>query len=83
MAVLSNAIRLQIRAAFASLISQRREPFALTRAQLDAAIAATDDWIDANAAAFNTALPAAARNGLSAAQKAELFSFVALRRFAG
>lgn len=83
MAVLSNAIRIAIRAAWCSTISERREAFPLTRAQLDAAVAATDDWIDDNAASYNSALPAAARNNLTAAQKAELFSLVALRRFGG
>ena len=81
MAVLSNAIRLELRALLGRRLSERRELFNLTKAQLDAAIAATDDWIDQNAAAYNSALPLAARNGLSTAQKAELFSLVALRRF--
>ena len=83
MAALSAAIRLQIRASWASLISSRREPFALTKPQLDAAIAAVDDWIDGNAVAFNNALPTAAKNNLTAAQKAELLSLVALRRYSG
>lgn len=83
MAALSAAIRLQIRAEIGRVISEAREPFVLTKAQLDAAINATDDWIDANAAAYNTALPVAARNNLTAGQKARLFSIVALRRFAG
>jgi hypothetical protein len=42
---------------------------------------AADDWLSANAASFNAALPAAARAGLSPAQKARLVAAVALRRF--
>jgi hypothetical protein len=83
MAALSPAVRLAIRSAYGDLLSRRRDPFVITKAQLDAAINACDDWIDANAASFNTALPVAARTGLTAAQKAELFSLVALRRFSG
>lgn len=47
---------------------------------LDAAIAATDDWIEANQAAFNTALPVAFRTNASLAQKTLLFCVVAMRR---
>lgn len=83
MAALSNANRLAIRAAWGSDISSRREAFPLTKPQLDAAIVAVDDWIDINATAFNAALPIAARNNLTAAQKAELFSLVALKRYGG
>lgn len=56
------------------------EPVGITKAQLRAAVDATDDWIDTNAAAFNTALPLAARNALSATQKTILFCWVAMRR---
>lgn len=83
MAVLSAAQRLAIRAAWGSALSGRRESFPLTKAQLDAAVNATDDWIDTNSAVFNLALPIAARNNLSAAQKAELFLLVAAKRFGG
>lgn len=83
MAALSAGIRLAVRAYWSSLLSGRREQFALTKAELDAAIAATDNWIDTNAASYNTALPLAARTKLSAGQKAELFSIVALRRYTG
>jgi len=48
--------------------------------QIKAAIDATDDWIEANQAAYVAALPAAFRNGSTAAQKAQLFCFVALKR---
>ncbi len=58
----------------------RRWGVAITKADLRAAIDATDAWIEANAAAYNTALPAAARAGLNAQEKTVLFCVVALRR---
>jgi hypothetical protein len=62
--------------------SLAREAFGtLSKADVQAAVAAVDDWIVANAAAFNTALPTAARNALTAAQKARLFSYVVARRY--
>lgn len=53
---------------------------AVTKPDLAAAVAATDSWIDSNAASFNTALPQPARNQLTAAQKTYLFCYVAMRR---
>lgn len=53
---------------------------AVTKADLAAAIAATDTWIDDNASGFNSALPTTARTALSAQQKTFLFCYVALRR---
>lgn len=70
-----------IRSTYGQAVSQRKEVFALTKPQLDAALAAIDGWLDANAAAFNTALPVAARNGLTAAQKVELLYLIAKKRF--
>ena len=83
MAVLPTVRRQLLRAEFGRRVSERREAFALTKAQLDAAIAATDDWIEANATAFNNALPVAARNNLTASQKTELFHLVAVARYGG
>jgi hypothetical protein len=45
-----------------------------------AAINATDAWIDANAAAFNTALPQPFRGAATADQKTLLLCWVAMRR---
>lgn len=53
---------------------------AISKPDLLAAVNATDDWIDANATAFNNALPTAAKNNLTAAQKTVLFMYVAARR---
>jgi hypothetical protein len=56
------------------------EPAAFTKADLRAALDATDDWIDDNAAAFNSALPQPFRSQASATQKTLLFCYVAMRR---
>ena len=80
---LTTAIRLALRAEDGSTLSERRTAFNLTKTQLDAAIAAIDDWLEANAASFNSALPLPARTELTAAQKLELFFLVARRRFGG
>ena len=75
--------RLAARQAYGSVLSERSTPFNLTKPQLDAAIAAIDDWIEANAVSFNAALPLPARTTLTAAQKAELFYLVAQKRYGG
>lgn len=51
-----------------------------TKTDLRAALNATDDWIDTNQSAFNTALPVTFRNNATQAQKTLLFCYVALRR---
>ena len=53
------------------------------KASVRAAIDATDDWIEANLAGFNSALPQPLRSGLSVSQKAWLFMLVAGKRFSG
>lgn len=45
-----------------------------------AAVDATDAWIEANQASFNSTLPTAFRTGASTAAKTSLFCFVAMRR---
>lgn len=50
------------------------------KSDLLAAVNATDDWIDSNAASFNSALPVAFRTNASLAQKTILFCAVALGR---
>lgn len=52
----------------------------LSKADLRAAVDAADDWIDANQAAYNAALPEAARSALTSEQKTLLFCAVALAR---
>ena len=42
---------------------------------------AIDDWVQANAAAFNTAIPQPARGTLTAKQKVQLLFHVVSKRF--
>ena len=80
MAALPDTDRLRIRRGFSQWLSHRRQPFNLSKPDFGAAIAATDAWIDSNAAAYNAALPLPARTTLTPAQKTLLFVAVALTR---
>lgn len=83
MAVLSSPDRIDVGARFQSDASSNRETFGtLVKADIQAAVNAVDDWVVANAAAFNSAIPVAARNGLTAAQKAHLLMYVVEKRYA-
>lgn len=55
---------------------------AMTKADLRAAVDATDTWIDGNQAAFNTTVPLPARTSMSTVQKTLMFCFVAMARAA-
>ncbi len=81
MAALSNANRIEVWAKMMESMSRANEPCTINKTQLRAAIDAADDWADANAASFNSALPTAARNNLSSSQKARLLMLVIARRF--
>lgn len=81
MAVLSSAERQAILARFGSDLSAARTAFNTTKPNLIAAINAIDDWVEANTAAFNTAIPQPARGELTAQQKAQLLFYVVRRRF--
>jgi hypothetical protein len=59
---------------------RNKEVCNFTKADLLAAVNATDQWIDDNAGAFNTALPVAFRTNASLTQKTLLFCYVAMRR---
>lgn len=58
-----------------------RESISVTKQDLRAALDAIDDWIDAQTASFNAAIPLPARTELSAAQKSRLFSMLLAKRF--
>lgn len=75
--------RLDLRAAYGRILSDRRDSFGLTKAQLDATITAIDDWVDANATQFNNAIPQPQRGILTSSQKAELLYLIALKRYGG
>lgn len=81
MAALNEQDRVLVFGRLMAALSQGRTSVTLTKPQLHAAVDAADAWIDGNAASFNSALPAAARASLTAQQKAQLLTYVALRRF--
>lgn len=60
--------------------SKDRERVGITKAQLQAAVNSTDEWIDSSQASYNTSLPTAARTNLTTTQKTLLFCVVALAR---
>lgn len=78
MAVLSEGDRLAV---WAELQRTEDNPGGVIKIDLRSSIDATDDWVDANAAAFNSALPQPARAVLTARQKARLLAFVVDRRW--
>lgn len=78
MAVLPDAER---REAWAEYMRETLALSGLTKAELRAAVDAVDDWVNANAASFNAALPQPARSALTAGQKARLLAAVAVRRY--
>jgi hypothetical protein len=67
--------------AWAALMRSTDCPGGVTKTELRAALDAADDWADANAASFNTALPVAARTSLTPRQKAALLLFVVNERY--
>lgn len=83
MAILTNADRIQLHADVMRDWSSDRETFGgtLTKADLQAAINAVDQWVSDNAAAYNLAIPQPARNTLTASQKAKLLLEVVRRRY--
>lgn len=81
MANLSAAQRAELWAAYMQDISEAREPCAITKAQLRAAVDALDAWLETNAATINTAIPQPARGSLTAPQKARLLTYVIRQRY--
>lgn len=77
MAVLSSTDRFRLMAAW---MRDNVEACGVSKADLRAAVDATDVWIDGNTSSYNTALPTAARTALSLQQKTLLFCYVAMRR---
>lgn len=83
MAVLADNDRLALWGEAMQTMSARREPIALTKLEILAAVQAADDWANANAnaASFNAAIPLPARTALTGRQKAELLMLVIRRRW--
>ena len=61
--------------------SNLREPFTISKTNFNAAVVAADAWVDANATAYNNALPTQFRNNATASQKSLLLVAVILMRF--
>jgi hypothetical protein len=80
MAILASTARLGIARKIQRTWSDARETILFTKAQLTAAVDATDQWADDNAASYNAALPTAFRNGATATQKSLLLLYVIARR---
>jgi len=80
MAVLSDNVRLKLWRGMMRYWSAEWEPIIVSAGQLLDAVNATDDWVDANSAALNAALPAAFRTTAGVEQKAFLLAMVALAR---
>jgi hypothetical protein len=78
MAVLNEADRADV---WANWMRENDAPIAIVKADLRAAVDAIDDWVNSNAASFNTAIPLPARTSLSARQKEWILHFVIRRRF--
>ena len=76
MAVLDEAARQFV---WRKFMAAGNTPGTILKADLRAAVNAADDWVDANAAAFNTALPVAFRTAATAQQKAILLGYLAFK----
>ena len=81
MAVLSDNDRSETWAELMREWSNAREPVALTKADLLAAVVAIDTWLNDNATSANTAIPQPARGALTTTQKALLLIHVARKRY--
>ena len=73
---LTTGERIEVRDTF----MRRHNIGAITKPDLIAAINDTDDWIEANQSAFNTALPEPFKSTATLDQKTLLFCYVAARR---
>ncbi len=81
MAVLSDAVRLQIWRGVMRHWSRNREPVAALKADVRATIDALDVFADSEATAVNNAIPVGPRASLTQSQKAILFALVILARY--
>lgn len=81
MAVLATADRQRVWRAFMRWLSRNLAGIPnVTKSDLQAAVDATDTWIDTNQSSFNSALPATFRNNATLVQKTLLFCAVAAMR---
>jgi hypothetical protein len=83
MAVLTTQQRADLSADIQRILSAKREVIPSVKAALDAAIAAADDWAEANTGSFNGALPQPYRGAASTEQKLFLLESVLRKRREG
>ncbi len=82
MATLPDLDRLRIWRGLMRYWSSLREPIdGMAKPDLKAAVDAADNWVDANAASYNAALPLPFRNNATAGQKSLLLVAVVLMRY--
>lgn len=81
MAVLNETDRADVWRMYMKILSRESQTTNLTKQELRAAVDAIDTWVENNAASFNTAIPQPARGSLTARQKAQLLTYVVMRRF--
>lgn len=81
MAVLSDPDRVDVWGDWMRDVSADHESCGITKADLQAAVNAADSWANSNASVYNLALPTAARNNLTSAQKARLLMYVVRKRW--
>lgn len=81
MALLTDQDRKDLWGAFMWFSSRIRELLDLSKIDLRAAVDATDQWIEDNQVAFNSALPLPARTALTQKQKVRIFMEVARRKY--
>ena len=80
MAVLDETGRFRVWAHLMRALPAGLSGWPVTKPELRAAVDATDQWIEDNQAAYNTALPQPFRGSASLPLKTLLFAWVALRR---
>ena len=81
MAILSNKNRKIITQVFADDESFERNKVVPGQQDIQAAVDAVDDWLEANRASFNAALPEPAKKGLLLKQKNKLLLLVINKRW--
>ena len=62
-------------------MTENLEDIGITKSELRSAINATDEWIDDNAASYNSSIPQPARGAMTEKQKTLMFMIVASKRF--
>ena len=80
MTVLTQEVRTELWADLMRRLSAERQAVVINKLELRAAIDAVDAWAEANASSFNSALPVAARTGLTPQQKAMMLAWVVMKR---